>query len=50
MSRLVELDHPLAAHHLTVLRDVAPPPWLFRQQVQRWRRCWRLPLPRICRW
>lgn len=35
MSQLVILDHPLAAHHLSILRDVATPSWLFRQQVHR---------------
>lgn len=35
MSQLVELNHPLAKHHLSILRDVATPSWLFRQQVHR---------------
>lgn len=35
MSQLVELAHPLAKHHLSILRDVSTPPWLFRQQVHR---------------
>lgn len=35
MSRLVVLDHPLAAHHVSILRDVSTPSWLFRQQVHR---------------
>ncbi len=34
-SSVNELTHPLAAHHLSVLRDVATPPALFRQQIQR---------------
>lgn len=34
MQRLFELDHPLAAHHLTILRDAATPPPLFRTQVR----------------
>ncbi len=34
MQRLFELDHPLAAHHLTILRDVATHPPLFRTQVR----------------
>jgi uracil phosphoribosyltransferase len=29
-----ELDHPLAAHHLSILRDVATPSPLFRMQVR----------------
>lgn len=32
---VTELDHPLVAHHLSILRDEATPPSLFRQQVQR---------------
>jgi uracil phosphoribosyltransferase len=35
MQRVIELDHPLVAHHLTILRDHATPPALFRQQVHR---------------
>ncbi len=35
MTHLVELQHPLAKHHLSILRDSATPPWLFRQQVHR---------------
>jgi uracil phosphoribosyltransferase len=31
---IYELDHPLAAHHLTILRDAATPPALFRTQVR----------------
>ncbi len=30
-----EISHPLIAHHLSVLRDVATPPPLFRLQIQR---------------
>lgn len=35
MGQLVVLDHPLAAHHVSILRDEASPSWLFRQQVHR---------------
>ncbi len=35
MKQVIELDHPLVAHHLSILRDVATPPSLFRQQVHR---------------
>lgn len=35
MSHVVELTHPLAKHHLSILRDKTTPPWLFRQQVHR---------------
>ncbi|MBX3421257.1 MAG: uracil phosphoribosyltransferase [Pirellulaceae bacterium] len=35
MGQLVELKHPLAAHHVSVMRDVSTPAWLFRQQVHR---------------
>ncbi len=35
MNRLVVLDHPLAAHHISILRDQSTPPWRFRQQVHR---------------
>lgn len=35
MTHLVELQHPLAKHHLSILRDATTPPWLFRQQVHR---------------
>jgi uracil phosphoribosyltransferase len=30
-----ELTHPLVVHHLSILRDVATPPELFRLQIQR---------------
>ncbi len=32
---VTELSHPLVAHHLSILRDVATPPSLFRQQIHR---------------
>lgn len=35
MSRLVEIDHPLVAHHVSIMREASTPPWLFRQQVHR---------------
>lgn len=35
MSHLLELNHPLVKHHLSILRDSSTPPWLFRQQVHR---------------
>lgn len=35
MESIVELDHPLVKHHLTILRDQHTPPSLFRQQVNR---------------
>lgn len=35
MTHLVELQHPLAKHHLSILRESTTPPWLFRQQVHR---------------
>jgi len=35
VSQLVVLKHPLAAHHVTILRDVSTPAWTFRQQVHR---------------
>jgi uracil phosphoribosyltransferase len=35
MSQLVILKHPLAAHHLSIIRDAATPSSLFRQQIQR---------------
>jgi uracil phosphoribosyltransferase len=31
---VVELDHPLAAHHLSILRDVKTTPSQFRTQIQ----------------
>lgn len=34
MQHVYELDHPLAAHHLTILRDTATPSPLFRTQVR----------------
>ncbi|MFO0011259.1 MAG: uracil phosphoribosyltransferase [Planctomycetota bacterium] len=34
MQVVYELDHPLAAHHLSILRDVATPSPLFRMQVR----------------
>ncbi|MFN6129506.1 MAG: uracil phosphoribosyltransferase [Planctomycetota bacterium] len=34
MQTTYELDHPLAAHHLSILRDVTTPPPLFRTQVR----------------
>lgn len=35
MGRIVELKHPLVSHHLSILRDNATPPHIFRQQVRR---------------
>lgn len=35
MEHLVNLQHPLVKHHLTILRDASTAPWLFRQQVHR---------------
>jgi uracil phosphoribosyltransferase len=35
MSQLVILKHPLAAHHLSIIRDASTPSCLFRQQIQR---------------
>lgn len=32
---MFQLDHPLAAHHLSILREVSTPPSLFRSQIQR---------------
>lgn len=34
MSKVIELHHPLARHHLAVLRDVNTPPVLFRNQIR----------------
>ena len=34
MNNRIELQHPLAAHHLSILRDIDTPPHLFRSQVQ----------------
>jgi uracil phosphoribosyltransferase len=34
MPQVVLLDHPLAAHHLSILRDVQTPPAMFRQQIR----------------
>jgi uracil phosphoribosyltransferase len=34
LQLVYELDHPLAAHHLTILRDAATPAPLFRMQVR----------------
>ena len=31
----IELKHPLVEHHLSILRDKATPPSLFRQEIQR---------------
>ncbi len=35
MSQVTEIDHPLARHHLTRLRDVATSAWEFRELVER---------------
>lgn len=35
MGRIVELNHPLVHHHLSILRDKAAPPHIFRDQVRR---------------
>jgi len=35
MGRIVELKHPLASHHLSVLRNKITPPDIFRDQVRR---------------
>jgi uracil phosphoribosyltransferase len=35
VSNVFPLNHPLAGHHLTILRDVSTPPSNFRAQVQR---------------
>lgn len=35
MADVTTLDHPLAAHHLTLLRDAATTPYEFRQAVRR---------------
>jgi uracil phosphoribosyltransferase len=35
LSQLKVLNHPLAAHHVTILRDATTPAWVFRQQVHR---------------
>lgn len=34
MKNVFELEHPLAAHHLSILRDVGTQPAWFRQQVR----------------
>ena len=34
MSKTVELHHPLAKHHLAILRDQSTPPVLFRNQIR----------------
>jgi uracil phosphoribosyltransferase len=34
MSKIVELHHPLAKHHLAILRDRSTPPGLFRYQIR----------------
>ncbi|MEQ1828352.1 MAG: uracil phosphoribosyltransferase [Pirellula sp.] len=33
MKNVIELDHPLAAHHLSILRDVSSSPSQFRIQI-----------------
>lgn len=35
MQGVLELQHPLVDHHLTILRDKTTPPSLFRQQIHR---------------
>lgn len=35
MEGVLELQHPLVDHHLTILRDKTTPPSLFRQQIHR---------------
>ncbi|NNJ70830.1 MAG: uracil phosphoribosyltransferase [Kiritimatiellales bacterium] len=35
MGRIVELQHPLVAHHLKELRDKNTSPWVFRDQIRR---------------
>ena len=35
MGKVIELKHPLASHHLAILRDKSTPPHLFREQVRR---------------
>lgn len=35
MGRIIELNHPLVAHHLASLRDKATPPHAFREQIRR---------------
>ncbi|MEM7479224.1 MAG: uracil phosphoribosyltransferase, partial [Planctomycetota bacterium] len=35
MQAVVEVQHPLVDHHLTILRDANTPPALFRQQTHR---------------
>ncbi len=35
MGGVIEVEHPLIDHHLTVLRDQLTPPALFRQQIGR---------------
>lgn len=35
MGQLVVLNHPLVAHHLSILRAKETPPYLFRQQIER---------------
>ncbi len=35
MSTVIELSHPLARHHLTILRDARTPPAQFRGQTRR---------------
>lgn len=34
MPEVILLDHPLAAHHLSILRDVQTPSAMFRQQIR----------------
>ncbi|MCE2811371.1 MAG: hypothetical protein LW850_13355 [Planctomycetaceae bacterium] len=34
MPKIVELHHPLAKHHLAILRDQATEPVLFRNQIR----------------
>ena len=34
MPKVIELNHPLASHHLSLLRDVSTPPASFRQQIR----------------
>ncbi|MFN7733803.1 MAG: uracil phosphoribosyltransferase [Pirellula sp.] len=34
MPQVILLDHPLAAHHLSILRDVQTPSAMFRQQIR----------------
>ena len=35
MEGVIEVDHPLVRHHLTILRNKTTPPALFRQQARR---------------